>query len=243
VALEWRADTLRLTIFSNGPIKLTDADWKTITGQDMSDNRQIVPGGIVLSGRFENHRLQVVSVGGRLDAILTAAGAAGAEEPAWSTLGPADEWLKKLLNLTAAWRDSTHFPIVRIALAGSFIIPTSSQIESLSILKERLYSVKIDDQMREFQFRVNRPTPSTVVPNFVINRLVTWTALQLVVALIPIAPNTPSVPSTTLEAARIEIDMNTDPNRQEPIDREAVSVLLDELRKFASDSLVHGEKP
>jgi hypothetical protein len=47
--LDWQAEFVRVSLFSNASIKISDDDWKHITGQDEAATRTQIPGGHALA--------------------------------------------------------------------------------------------------------------------------------------------------------------------------------------------------
>ena len=57
--LDWAVQLLRLTVFSNAPIPVSERDWHTITGQEEAENRIAILGGKAYSGRFAGGQLSL----------------------------------------------------------------------------------------------------------------------------------------------------------------------------------------
>jgi hypothetical protein len=69
--LDWQAELVRVSLFSNAPVGISDADWKQITGQDEAATRAQIPGGRALTGQALDAQLSIAQTGPRIDCILT----------------------------------------------------------------------------------------------------------------------------------------------------------------------------
>jgi hypothetical protein len=70
MAQNWGVSIVRLSLFSGNPINISDADWKTVTGEDEAPTRETIQGLKRLSGKAFGGALTVGAAAGRIDFIL-----------------------------------------------------------------------------------------------------------------------------------------------------------------------------
>lgn len=241
MAIEWATENVRVSLFSNTVLNLTDQDWRNITGQDEAETRKAVLGGRVFSGHFDGHLLSVASTGNRADIVISSAPEA---LPGLPTIGSWETIRDRFVDFTSNWITTVKFPIVRIAFGAVLLCPLPERREAYLYLQQLLASVKIDpDHMRELIFRVNWPTKSEVIKGLLINRITQWNAIRLLVKALQL--NEPQSDLNILEtnAVRLEIDHSTDETRSEQIDAKKVIPLFEELVTLASENAAKGERP
>jgi hypothetical protein len=245
MAFEWEVESLRVSLFSNEPTQVTDEDWRAVTSQS-EYNRQAIPGGYIFSGTFANSQLNFSGIHNRVDFIQSPTlSSQPGPDITLPVIGPWEASREKFLSFTSAWMNTANFPIVRIAFGAVLRCRTKSRVASYETLKALLSSVSVDpEKMRELSFRINWPTKSKIIDGLVINRITSWSAIELLFASFQLDTTLSSATTPLgLHAVRLEIDHSTDQTRSEPFVREQVLSLYKELVSVASENAAKGECP
>jgi len=245
MALEWKAETLRVSLFSNAPTPVTDEDWLSVTGQTENYTRQAIGGGYIFSGQFDNSQLTFSGISNRVDIIQSPISANPlGPDVTLPTIGPWDVAREKFVSFTSEWMKNRKLPIVRIAFGSVLLSPAASGRACHEALKALLSSVSVDpENMRELSFRINWPTNSKVIDRLLINRITNWSALELFVATMLLGPAPSATTRSRAYAVRLEMDHNTDEARSEPFDHAQVLPIYKELVSAACENAVKGERP
>jgi hypothetical protein len=246
MATEWQAEFLRLTLFARDNIKIGDEVWSAITGEEESETRQRLPnGGRILAGRWAENQLSISFAGKRLDVILSPrASVEPAEALQFLVLGPWPNQGHPFYEATKKWLDTIDFPVVRVALGAAVLCEANDQKQAYEYLKQYLRSIDLQpDVMRDFQYRINWPKQSSVIPNMLVNRLTTWTVFNLTVANISLDSPAGVVQRDEKTAARMEVDNSTDASRTEGFESALLAPLYAELYELACRSATQGEEP
>jgi hypothetical protein len=249
VAMEiaWKTELLRLSVFSNRPVQVSDADWTAITGQTESETRQSQPGGgRAYLGAHRGARLTVASSGQRVDIMQTVnpvvpAGDAGPTV----TFGDWAQVREPFVHDTEQWLSSVEFPVVRLAFSCVLLAAAEDRLTAYQLLKRLLRSVDIDPmQMRELLFRVNWRVKSVVVPDLALNRITNWSSIFLQNILLQVGGGPASLSSSEIKRdfVRLEVDHNTDETRTEPFDRAQLAPIYGELVALAIENAAKGEE-
>ncbi len=243
MAVEWLAEHLRVSLFSNAAVQVAEEDWCAITKEKEAEARQAIAGGRVFSGRFETGLLNFSAAYNRIDIVL--ASPLPTEMPAEAQFASIGRWATmrdRFFEVTHSWIEHSKFPMVRIAFGAALNYPTPSRIAAYDILRQKITTVKIDpDRMHELLYRVNWPIQSNIIRDLTINRITSWSAIRIVYA--NFQPSAP-VPATTipqLDGVRLEIDNSTDVNRTQPFPKNQLVPILKELISHASESALKGD--
>jgi hypothetical protein len=127
-------------------------------------------------------------------------------------------------------------PVSRVALGGILKARTSTVSESVGLLRKWLPALQIDDAAEDLVYRINRPTLSDEMR---MNRLGTWSAVleQRVEISGDGVHQGPPAPTVVLE-----IDINTDANRNEPIPQEKLAKVLEVMTREFSSVALNGDR-
>jgi len=245
MALEWEAESLRVSLFSNGPTPVTDEDWRAVTSQTESYNRQAIAGGYIFSGTFENSQLNFSGINKRVDFVQSPTlPPPSGPDVTLPTIGPWKATREKFVSFTSAWMNNANFPILRIAFGAVLLCPAKNRLTSYETLKALLSSVSVDpEKMRELSFRINWPTKSKVIDGLLVNRITSWSALELLFASLELGPTPSTTTRSGVHAVRLEIDHSTDQSLSQPFDRGQVLPIYKELVSAASENAAKGECP
>src|SRR5437588_3802330 len=120
MALEWAAETLRLSLFFPNPVKVSVADWRTITGQDEPQTIQNTAVRRSLIGPFLDGVLQVNAIGPRIDCVLLPKSPTETVEEGYiPQVGALEATCAAFVDATKPWIESVQEPVQRMAVAGA----------------------------------------------------------------------------------------------------------------------------
>jgi hypothetical protein len=157
------------------------------------------------------------------------------DEP--STLGPfpaARDWF---VHLMRRWLVNYCPSIKRLAFTGKLAQFTNSHEVGYRRLGKYLPHVAIDLDSSDFMFRVNRKRGSGVgIPNLQVNRLATWSFLQLTWQLKTSVGGQESQPSRQVRlACSLDFDINTVPEHNDILPQATLPDLFAEFSTIASE--------
>ncbi|MFZ5693532.1 MAG: hypothetical protein ACOY5F_20040 [Pseudomonadota bacterium] len=246
MTLPWQTESLRLSVFSSEPIKLSESDWQTLTGQTESDLRQNIPGGRLYAGQAFGGQLNLSYAATRADVVLSASNSTSA--PAEVTLPVFGTWTETrdvFAKAVPGWLTSTSFPIVRIAFGAVLLLETKTGEDNYRMLEGLLQSVKVDPRMRDLIFRVNWPRDSSVKSGLSINRVTHWSSLRFSLRALELTGDVLRQLSgeNDKHACRLEIDHNTDAENKLPFEKSELAPIFEELVAFADENAFKGEVP
>jgi len=248
-SLDWYAEKCRATVFTKDRV---DSDslvevWKSFCEQEPEDIHKIPRvAATIMTGAFskiEGALLELVNEPPKLEWRL-----ASVPNPKFDEVGvPCIDTLARVLEAfvpnVRAWLASDKCPaLTRLAFGAILNKPSTSYLSALTQLQTYLRSVQIDtDNMQDLMFRVNRPRQSkSGVSGVTINRLSIWSINRLLSTEIDLGAPTKEVASTNVYCANLVLDINNAP-RQEPLSREAVLRLFDELLALGKEIAAKGD--
>jgi hypothetical protein len=244
MALEWKTESLRLSLFCSEPISLSDADWKAITGEDEAETRRKVAGGRAMAGPFLDGNLTISAIGSRLDCILNQPNSSPAFEDnhfpsvgAWP--GVCDDFVKA----TADWLGSFTVPVVRLAFAPNLFGECPTRLDAYRNLTSLIKTVSGDpEHLKELVFRINWPVSSASVNALILNRITQWSVVELQIQTLTVQPGGAALNASPVAfAIRLEMDHNTDGGRAEPFDQSRLVPIYRELVMLAAENAEKGE--
>jgi hypothetical protein len=244
MGLEWSAETLRVSLFSSDPVKLSSDDWKRITRKDGPEAEQKVVGRHTMSGPFLGGELSLSASSSRFDCILSASPPAGPVSESYvPVVGHWPEVCREFLVATEGWVGGIGIPIVRMAVGTVLLTPQPGMEDAYKSLLGMVESVKGDPaKMRDLIFRVNWPVNSASVNGLLINRLTTWTVVQMGYQVLVGTGANLRLDATPLSYfVRLEIDHNTDGQRTQPFDPNRLVAIYTELTNLALETAEKGE--
>jgi hypothetical protein len=244
--LEWTAETLRLSLFFPNPVKVSLADWKTITGQDEPQTIQNTAARRSLIGPFLDGVLQVNAIGPRIDCVLLPKSPTETVEEGYiPQVGPLAATCAAFMDATKPWIESVQEPVHRMAVAGAALARCANLQDAYTKLLGMLQSVKGDPvRMRELVFRINWPVSSQKMQGLSLNRITVWSVLQVQLQLMVQTGQATVINETpATQVIRLEFDHNTDADRAEPFDRPILVPIYEELVALALENAEKGEVP
>lgn len=201
----WEVSTIRMTGF---PYEVVDpAGWWNEVSGDKPESIQTIPktGEIKAEGTWRDQHLVLASQVDRIEWALL---------PVFPrlTLGTFDEVVDSFQELLANW-----WPVCprlqRIAFGADLVLPATDRDTAYHTVNDMMTVVKVDPQMRDFTYRVNRPRTVTFDQLDVeINRLASWAVIIVMIMRASRAsPAFEPVPGTEQVACRLQLDINTAP--------------------------------
>jgi hypothetical protein len=244
MALDWTAQQVRLSVFSNAPIAASERDWQAITGQEEAESRTTIPGGRLYGGPFADGYLAFSYSGQRLDLVLSGVVPAENTDGRPPIIGPWPVVCESFSANVEKWLPGIQFPVLRVAVGAVLLVPTNSRDEAYTHLGNLLTSVKVDPAMKELSFQINWAKESTAVNGLILNRITNWSAARIIQRIVQITGEQLAVtPNSELYAVRLEIDNSTDQANTKPFEKAEIVPIFKELILMARENAEKGERP
>jgi len=244
----WEAESLRLTAFPIPAAPVEDVGWwESLMGEppevEVVRRRE---GGKRMEGAFEHGRLVIQTSPSRID-LLTILSPEQEATSGFLKIGKFEQILGRFDEVMNRWLTLDSCPdIQRIAFGAVLLSPVDSKVSGYRQLAAYLPSVTIDpEHSTDLFYQINHPRESaTGIPDLKINRLSKWSVAQLSTVGLVVEPTRISyhdVPQSYL-ACRLELDINTAAERREPLPRETVSNVWQELLNLGREIVIDGEQ-
>ena len=135
-------------------------------------------------------------------------------------------------------------PVRRIALALGLVHRTTNPDERPPLI-EAFTGIPLVGEVSDFLFQLNRPRQSTAVPDLRLNRVTKWSTLDVQKIVLAIgAQRVDQVPALSLgHALRLDLEVNTDARREDPLDVKSIPDLYSEFVMLASEICEIGLRP
>jgi hypothetical protein len=154
--------------------------------------------------------------------------------------GPFRERLEWFVDLLSPWLKTSCPPLRRLAFSAKLLQPAASAKEAYRVLAAHLPTVNLDANPNDFLLQINRRKEnSDVVDGLPINRVSTWSKLNVAVFIEPGRPFT--WPERCYSA--LELDINTAPERTDVLPRDSLPQLFRELASLGIDIAERGDIP
>lgn len=230
-ALPWQVETLRKTfLFPMDNALTTTSLWQQVVGTEPSErNEKLVTRTISELGDWLDHKLSITTQPGRIDVVFHAA-------MTTPELPNAGQYVDVIKSFSEIRLPPLDVYITRVALGATLLLPGKSHEDCYKTLGTLLPHVQVNPASREFQYRINNPKESKVVPNSLLNCISAWAALRAQFMTIP------SSSSIEAYATRVELDISTDADLPLPNDCDRAAI-FEELIATASLILDEGAKP
>jgi hypothetical protein len=237
----WQTQLIRLTAFPlyNDRAK-EEVWWERILGAP-ADARTVKSRENLFQdeGEFESGHLALSIRPGRVDWIWTVDALADLGAAGIPTLGSFPQALRLFRSKLDAWLDIAP-PIVRLAFGVILDQSAQDKKSTYELLQEYLPAVKLSpDNSGDFLYQINRPRKSQVLPGYTINRLSKWMGMRGVISN---ANEKGLLNMKELSVARLEIDVNSNLEGNEPIDPVKIRPLLVELVSLTEEIVRIGDK-
>ncbi len=229
----WQIESLRKTFFFPPGEALHDLGlWRAITGTDPADQTtKPLLKTSTETGEWNDYTLTVSTQPGRVDLILS--------PPATTTDLPNLGVYQELVSEFNALNLPEGLPrVIRLAFGAIALAPCSSHGECYTGLGQIITHVEISPNSREFLYRINNPSTSTVCNGFNLNCISTWGAIKVVLVRMADITTTEEIKY----AIRAEFDLSTDAESELPHDAN-INGLLCELTSIGQNILNEGPAP
>lgn len=250
----WKAESLRITGFgpsaANEPI---EALWSTIAGSPPEQIEQRPKEGFsTAAGPFEGGILHLAYTPSRTDWIWSpSAGNPTASYTEISSIGDYAKSTSTFAKISKDWL-ARKPSLNRLAWGGVLLLPAADKEDGYEKLSGFLPSLKVDPTgSADLMYQINRPRNSKIIEGLRIIRLSTWSvaviqslSMQLTLTSgVAAATATAGATGPTFSACRLQVDINSAPDRQELLEADRVIQLLDEFILLANEISTHGDIP
>ena len=240
----WQTEVLRHSTLLREPLNLSDLSlWEPLVGKPPIE-RSIKPREqfVKEEGPYLDGWLTVEARPKRIDWRL---GHNPQSRPSFlPIIGPYNELHEEFLQFIRKWQGPDQ-PVHRLAFGAVLLLPCDSLSEAYLALDRLLPSVVIDpDNTRDFLYQINRRRRSSALEGRgEINRLSTWSVVEVAGIEIDVSSVGISAKSDALDkkVCRLEIDVNSAPEFEGPIDPDQAELLTMELFGLASELVAEGD--
>lgn len=237
ISTSWSADHIRLSLFgSEGWSASIETVFSEIFGgvPESITNKPSINESSAL-GVWNDLKLEVKRTFNRIDFIIQQPSLDGVPLP---LIKDVQTVIPIFTSLISKWAALQGQEVVRIALGCNAYLLSSNIKDSYLKLRDLVKVISVDvERFKEFRFQVNLPISSTASNDIIINRLSNWAAIILRSGLIM-----PAGTQTFNEDYYVSctLDVNTDGERTEPITRELIEKISNELSSNCVDILIKG---
>lgn len=242
--IEWKVQTLRLTVFPSGSTVISEVNWwESLLGQPPDSQTSKPKTGLFSQeGVFESGKLTLNVQPGRIDWLWTTN---ESQEEQIPILGPLSTTLDNFSAIMTQWLEKMCPPVRRLAIGGILLDPVENKQIGYKHLTEYLPYVKLDPERSfDFTYRINRPRNSTVMKDLTINRLTNWLVAMWKVNQMALAPDQLQyIPGPEFHACRLDLDMSTQTDYLESLPQESLVNLFRELISLGTEIATRGDIP
>ncbi|MBN2238178.1 MAG: hypothetical protein JW712_00250 [Dehalococcoidales bacterium] len=244
--VDWKVESLRLTLFRANPGESVSPNWETLTGEspekvDSQPRAKLISeSGFFFIGNLV-YRADPIGI----NWILSPTEEQQQQATSFVALGPFSDIKNSFVGLFSDWLSSDSCPpINRIALGAVCISESANKEASYKALDDLLQHVSIDiENSTDFLYQINRPIESSVLDGVLINRLSKWSAMQTS-SLGIILTGHPEIiqDQSSKYGCRLELDINTHQSNKDVIPKDKLVSLLDEFSRIGEDISSKGDQ-
>lgn len=242
----WSTEILRLTAFHQLGVQKGHNDWwESVTGsQPESKNLKPREGGYEVAGPFANGVLTLRADVARFDWILS--GAVSMDKPltTFPLVGSLQDAMGSFMPLMQAWLPTAP-PINRIAFGAVWQQQVSDRVAGYRLLDAYLPFVELDaEKSSDFLYQINRHHTASEFGQMHINRIARWSVALMQPVTIALGAGKPPTSVSTGEsvsALRLELDINTDATRTEPLSPNTLASFYKYLAKLGTEFAEKGD--
>lgn len=246
----WETESLRFTAF---PIPVSPIEdvcwWQSIVGQPPEvEVKRPREGGIRAEGSFEAGRLILETLPFRIDLRLIPSPELSSTNLGFATIGKFTEIIEPFAQVMNKWLSLDSCPeIQRIAFGAVLLASVDSRESGYRQLAAYLPSVDIDPENSiDLLYQINRPRKSnTKISNLTINRLTKWSVAVVLGGDFFVESEQIAYRKRLQKyvACRLELDINTNVGKQEPLPRDRIASILSEFMDVAKEIVIEGDIP
>ncbi|RWE78783.1 hypothetical protein [Mesorhizobium sp.] len=239
----WSVESIRLSVFCPNVPTGTEADWKTLTGQEEAEIRQNVPGGKLFVGSVGLGRVTLGFGPGRVDVMMSKGPASPPDEVTVPTFAAWPEAIDQFDSLATSYLTKFANPITRIAFGSILLSFAEDEPGVNTILQKFISSAKIQPASEDFLYRVNLPAVSRV-NGAPLNRITTFGSIKMQSGAFRLDGGREAsvVLEEQLFAARLEMDHSTSATNTTPFPTNTLVPIWKELVALARENVEVGEK-
>ena len=247
MSIPWICESIRLSALWRAVEPYGSAlSWEQVAGAPpetkeeqprRGTSRQVGP---VTEGR---HSLEMQTAPGRVDWILTGLPGlvvdSGISPSVGSPPDALDEFERFLFEKAA-----NAYAAPRFALGIVANCPESGQNESYARLTELLRSIRPTFAGAfDFLYQINRPRRALSVPDLGVNRLSRWASVTITNTQFLLSNLSSQVSKPPVIATRVELDLSSSAEREQPIPEQLRIGLFHEFKRLALELLEKGDMP
>ncbi len=153
------------------------------------------------------------------------------------TIGPFRDKIPWFANVMMHWLVKSAPPLIRLAFAGKLLQPADTQEEAYRALERLLSGVKLTPRPKDFLYHVNRRRKSRVVNGLEVNRMSTWSKMNI---LFSVPPGQSFIWPDKCYSA-VQLDINTAPEKVALLPPDALPKLFGELVNLGLEIAERGD--
>lgn len=238
----WNVELIRLTAFHQLGTQNDDHGWweKLVGTQPDSKTTKPREGGYEIVGQYGGGLLVHKADSVRFDWHLGAAMPTDLPPAAFPIVGPLPEVLKAFSPVALKWLEDAP-ELHRLAFGAVLTHPADSHESSYEVLGRHLPAVKIDPQdSRDFLYQINRPRNLVAFGGLKVNRLSKWLAIKFRPFIMTGSKMT-AMAKNELYAVRLELDINTDAERDAPLPLAQGRAIFEKLIEMSCEIVDKGD--
>lgn len=248
----WRVETLRLTIFASKIPDLETIDWWEGLVNELPETKTVQPrsGTLQEVGAIKNGlcNLSLECQAQRIDWHLTPIVKAEEQIAEFPSFASLSEGLNLFKELLAPWLNDRCPEADRIAFGAILTQAVPTKEAGYELLGRFLPSVKLDPiGSSDLVYQINRPRTSRCdVPGLKVNRLSRWSVARLSGVMVQLAAGGKVSPQVvqvrnTVYAERVELDVNTFRESEEPLPADKRVTIFKELVELGVEIASKGD--
>jgi hypothetical protein len=235
----WQLEFARLIAFPAEPAPGMNQNWWQELAGGKPDDHKLTQTkgsheergtfqGVGLSLRIDYHRIEwLIEPLGKLDE----------SDGSLPTIGPFRDTIPWFARLMTSWLGKPAPPVLRLAFVCKLLQPAERQENVYRVLEHMLHYVKLTPRPNDFLYHVNRRRNSKVVGGLEINRMSTWSKMNILFSCEPGKAFT--WPEKGYSA--VQLDINTAPEKGGILPAALVSPLFEELVRFGLEIAERGD--
>ena len=240
---DWEVYSLRATLFyPDGFDRVVRESWRTVAGEEPEEeSSQPRAGTAVAAGTVDGGWLQIRTELSPREDLLWFSERPHSVTAKTLTFGRLDEILPRFRVLFGRWLETNESPVSRLAFGAVLLQTVDTDKEGYARLQDYLPDVRIDpDGSKGLLYQINRPRESAVLAGTELNRLSKWSVSLFQLMKLE---GEALVPATRERFCRVELDLSTPPEREEPLETGLLMDLIDELMDLAREVSIEGDLP
>jgi hypothetical protein len=238
---EWLVQSLRLTLFTSGLWSGNETIWHDLTAREPEIDENRVRESVRRQiGREGDGQLETLVTPVRTDIVMSPP----VQDALQSNFGQAEEKLPDFVSLVSSWlsRTAETGKVNRVAFGAVLLLPVDNREAGYRELDRLLTSVTVDPiNTKELLYRINRP--KIYQGKIELNRLTTWTSVDLRKFYLATSLERPSTPISGEAFVRLEVDHSTPVERIEPLPSGEIVPMFNALVEMAVENAARGEQP